>query len=201
MDKILKSGDKDRIEALRSGVAFRLKTQAEKSSSKGKQIKDIIDEESGTRIILERLYPGDTAEEAFRQINLAGSVTNTASKVKYTPVDSTRASMAGALASGFGQTARSAVTGRLDYMVAPVLALAGRVLSPMSNMSAKKLQKITDILISENPELVKRALADPKYKQILIKTMKQTADRLQVGAASAGSYEVPQEMKRVLGAR
>ena len=86
-------------------------------------------------------------------------------------------------------------------MVAPVLTLAGRVLSPMSNMSNKKLQKITDILISENPELVKRALVDPKYKQILIKMMKQTADRLQVGAASAGSYEVPQEMKRALGAR
>jgi hypothetical protein len=201
MDKILKSGDRDRIEALRSGVAFRLKTQAEKPSQRAKQIKDIIDEQSGTRIILERLYPDDTAEEAFRQINLAGSVMDTASKVKYTPVDSTRASMVGTLASGLGQTARSAVTGRLDYMVAPVLTLAGRVLSPMSNMSAKKLQKITDILISENPELVKRALVDPKYKQILIKMMKQTADRLQVGAASAGSYEVPQEMQRALGAR
>jgi hypothetical protein len=201
MDKILKSGDKDRIAALRSGVAFRLKTQAEKAASRGKQIKDIIDEQSGTRIILERLYPGDTAEEAFRQINLAGRVIDTASKVKYTPVDSTRASMVGTLASGLGQTARSAVTGRLDYMVAPVLTLAGRVLSPMSNMSAKKLQKITDILISENPELVKRALVDPKYKQILIKMMKQTADRLQVGAAAAGSYEVPEAMKRALGAR
>jgi hypothetical protein len=202
MDKILKSGDKDRIEALRSGVAFRLKTQAEKPSSRAKQIKDIIDEQSGTRIILERLYPGDTAEEAFRQINLAGSVTNTASKVKYDADAAVgKGNMMSALVNTLGQGTRSAVTGRLDFLVAPTLTLARRVLSPMSNMNDKKLQKITDILISENPELVKRALVDPKYKQILIKTMKQTADRLQVGAASAGSYEVPQEMKRVLGAR
>ena len=201
MDKILKSGDKERIEALRSGVAFRLKTQAEKPSSRGKQIKEIIDEESGTRIILERLYPGDTAEEAFRQINLAGSVTNTASKVKYdADAAAGKGNMMSALINTVGQTGRSAVTGRLDFLIAPTLSLASRVLSPMANMSARKLQKITDIVISENPDLVKRALTDPKYKQVLIKIMKQTVPRVQVGAASAGASQVPENMKNALGA-
>ena len=200
MDKILKSGDEERIGALRSGVAFRLKTQAEKAASRGKQIKEIIDEESGTRIILERLYPGDTAEEAFRQINLAGSVTNTASKVKYDADAAGKGNMMSALINTVGQTGRSAVTGRLDFLIAPTLSLASRVLSPMANMSASKLQKITDIVISENPDLVKRALTDPKYKQVLIEIMKQTVPRVQVGAASAGAYQVPENMKKALGA-
>jgi hypothetical protein len=200
MDKILKSGDEERIGALRSGVAFRLKTQAEKAASRGKQIKEIIDEESGTRIILERLYPGDTAEEAFRQINLASSVTNTASKVKYDAEAASKGNMMSTLINTVGQTGRSAVTGRLDFLIAPTLSLASRVLSPMANMSARKLQKITDIVISENPDLVKRALTDPKYKQLLIKIMKQTVPRVQVGAASAGAYQVPENMKKALGA-
>lgn len=200
MDKILKSGDKERIGALRSGVAFRLKTQAEKAASRGKQIKEIIDEESGTRIILERLYPGDTAEEAFRQINLASSVTNTASKVKYDAEAASKGNMMSTLINTVGQTGRSAVTGRLDFLIAPTLSLASRVLSPMANMSASKLQKITDIVISENPELVKRALTDPKYKQVLIEIMKQTVPRVQVGAASAGASQVPENMKNALGA-
>jgi hypothetical protein len=67
-------------------------------------------------------------------------------------------------------------------------------------MSASKLQKITDIVISENPDLVKRALTDPKYKQVLIEIMKQTVPRVQVGAASAGAYQVPENMKKALGA-
>jgi len=200
MDKILKSGNKERINALRTGVAFRLKTQAEKAASRGKQIKEIIDEESGTRIILERLYPDDTAEEAFRQINLAGSVTNTASKVKYDADAAGKSNMMSTLINTAGQAGRSAVTGRLDFLVAPTLSLASRVLSPMANMSASKLQKITDIVVSENPELVKRALTDPKYKQVLIKIMKQTVPRVQVGAASAGAYQVPENMKNALGA-
>ena len=99
-----------------------------------------------------------------------------------------------------GQGTRSAVTGRPDFLVGPTLSLASRVLSPMANMSARKLQKITDIVISENPDLVKRALTDPKYKQVLIKIMKQTVPRVQVGAASAGAYQVPENMKKALGA-
>jgi hypothetical protein len=189
MDGILASGDDELIGALRSGVAFRLKTQAEKAAGRAAQIRTLADEKSGMRIILERLYPGDSVEVAFGKIELANKALTTKVRVKGGPQTAERLAAAeriGTAQDAVADVADMAITGNV---FGPATRFAKRVLGKKSKLNPKQLGQIAKIIVTEDPEVIEKALNNPEMLQILINRVNQAANLVQRAGTGAGAYE------------
>jgi hypothetical protein len=189
MDRVLASGDDELIGALRSGVAFRLKTQAEKAAGRASQMKVLADENSGMRIILERLYPGDSAEAAFRKIELADKALKTQVRVTGGSPTAERLSAAdrvGTAQNVVADAAEVAVTGNI---VGPAARFVKRILGKKTKLNPKQLAQVSKIIITEDPEIMQRALNNPEMLKVLIERVNQAANLVQRSAAGAGAYE------------
>ena len=188
MDGILGSGDDELINSFRSGVAFRLKTQAEKPAGRTSQIKNLADEKSGMRIILERLYPGDSVEEAFNKIKLANKALETQTKVIGGSPTAGRLEAVkrqGSAGDIIADTADVALTGNIT---APVLRFVRRTLGKNSGLTADQLEQVSKIIITEDPDIMQKALIDPQIQQLLVSRINAFANLVQMGAGGAGAY-------------
>jgi hypothetical protein len=189
LDEILASGDDDLIDAFRSGVGFRLKTKAEKPRGATAQIRDLANENSGISYILERLYPGDSVEAAFRKIDLANKALTTKTRViGGSPTAGRLEAVArqGSAGDIAVDAADMVITGNV---VSPIRNFVKRALAGKSGLNQKQQEQVSRIIITEDPQIMKRALNDPEVQQLLVNRINQVANLVQRGAGAAGSYE------------
>ena len=83
-------------------------------------------------------------------------------------------------------TADVAITGNI---VAPVLRFVRRALGESSGLNADQLEQVSRIIITEDPNIMQRALVDPQVQQLLVSKINQVANLVKMGAGGASAYE------------
>ena len=145
-------GNASKLEALRTGVMVALRdklrkqpTFFNKASKEGEQYNEI----------LRRVFPDENIEDVINRIRLAAKTKNTKDKV-----------LGGSQTSG-RETAKidavtlaSAASGNSAALANIGLKLIGN-LDPKLNATQKN--KLVDLLMSEDPDLIRKALLDPSY--------------------------------------
>ena len=188
IDDILSSGDTEAVAALRAGAAASLKAKST-VGAKSTMFKNLADLDRKDRIILEKLYPGDAAEEAFNKIKLADQALKTQTRVTGGSPTAGRQeaiSRQGSAGDIVADAADVAITGNIT---APVLRFVRRAIGGKSNLSPAQLEQVSKIIISEDPDIIQKALIDPQVQQLLVSRINQAANLVQRAAGGAGAYE------------
>lgn len=181
------------IGAFRLGVATFLKSNSERTTSlANKQIRDFDNEKMRDWKILQMIYPGDDIDEVMRQINLAAGALTT--KTRVTEKSPTAARLGAAQRQG-GQMVDAALDVATGGMVSSVLRLVRSVLtsaSPEKKLSQKTLDQVAKILVTEDADLMRRALADPDVMGVLETRIINIANRIELGGAGSAAYAASQ---------
>ena len=188
IDDLLGSGDTEAVAALRAGAAASLKAKST-VGAKSTMFKNLADLDRKDRIILEKLYPGDAAEEAFNKIKLADQALKTQTRVTGGSPTAGRQeaiSRQGSAGDIVADAADVAITGNIT---APLLRFVRRALGGKSNLSPAQLEQVSKIIISEDPDIIQKALIDPQVQQLLVSRINQAANLVQRAAGGAGAYE------------
>ena len=181
------------IGAFRLGVATFLKSNSERSTSlANKQIRDFDNEKMRDWKILQMIYPGDDIDDVMRQINLAAGALTT--KTRVTEKSPTAARLGAAQRQG-GQMVGAALDVATGGIVSSVLRLVRSVLtgaSPEKKLSQKTLDQVAKILVTEDADLMRRALADPDVMGVLETRIINIANRIELGGAGSAAYGASQ---------
>jgi len=188
IDDLLSGGDEEVVAALRAGASASLKAKST-VGAKSTMFTNLNDLDRKERIILEKLYPGDAAEEAFTKIKLAEQALKTQTRV--TGGSPTAGRLEARIRQGsagdmIADTADVAITGNI---VAPVLRFVRRALGESSGLNADQLEQVSRIIITEDPNIMQRALVDPQVQQLLVSKINQVANLVKMGAGGASAYE------------
>ena len=185
------------IGAFRLGVATFLKSNSERSTNlANKQIRDFDNEEMRDWKILQMIYPGKNIDDVMRQINLAAKALKTSTRV--TEKSPTAARWGAAQRQG-GTLVEGAVDVATGGIVSSVFRLIRSVLtgaSPEKKLSQKTLDQVAKILVTEDADLMRRALADPDVMGVLETRIINIANSIELGgagAAAAGSSQAAGE--------
>ena len=181
------------IGAFRLGVATFLKSNSERTTSlANKQIRDFDNEKMRDWKILQMIYPGDDIDDVMRQINLAAGALTT--KTRVTEKSPTAARLGAAQRQG-GQMVDAALDVATGGIVSSVLRLVRSVLSgasPEKKLSQKTLDQVAKILVTEDADLMRRALADPDVMGVLETRIINIANRIELGGAGSAAYGASQ---------
>ena len=181
------------IGAFRLGVATFLKSNSERTTSlANKQIRDFDNEKMRDWKILQMIYPGDDIDDVMRQINLAAGALTT--KTRVTEKSPTAARLGAAQRQG-GQMVDAALDVATGGMVSSVLRLVRSVLtgaSPEKKLSQETLDQVAKILVTEDADLMRRALADPDVMGVLETRIINIANRIELGGAGSAAYGASQ---------
>jgi hypothetical protein len=181
------------IGAFRLGVATFLKSNSERTTSlANKQIRDFDNEKMRDWKILQMIYPGDDIDDVMRQINLAAGALTT--KTRVTEKSPTAARLGAAQRQG-GQMVGAALDVATGGMVSSVLRLVRSVLtgaSPEKKLSQETLDQVAKILVTEDADLMRRALADPDVMGVLETRIINIANRIELGGAGSAAYGASQ---------
>ena len=177
------------IGAFRLGVATFLKRNSERSTNlANKQIRDFDNEDIRDWKILQMIYPGDDIDDVMRQINLAAGALRTKTRVKE---KSPTAARLGAAQRQGGAMVGAALDVATGGIVSSVLRLVRSVLtgaSPEKKLSQKTLDQVAKILVTEDADLMRRALADPDVMGVLETRIINIANSIELGGAGAAAY-------------
>ena len=181
------------IGAFRLGVATFLKSNSERTTSlANKQIRDFDNEGIRDWKILQMIYPGDDIDDVMRQINLAAGALTT--KTRVTEKSPTAARLGAAQRQG-GQMVGAALDVATGGIVSSVLRLVRSVLtgaSPEKKLSQETLDQVAKILVTEDADLMRRALADPDVMGVLETRIINIANRIELGGAGSAAYGASQ---------
>ena len=181
------------IGAFRLGVATFLKSNSERTTSlANKQIRDFDNEKMRDWKILQMIYPGDDIDDVMRQINLAAGALTT--KTRVTEKSPTAARLGAAQRQG-GQMVGAALDVATGGFVSSVLRLVRSVLtgaSPEKKLSQETLDQVAKILVTEDADLMRRALADPDVMGVLETRIINIANRIELGGAGSAAYGASQ---------
>ena len=179
-DKLLQGKDDDAISAFRAGYASALRARLSKNRTT--LFNSLNDIDKKEQQILRTIYPEDELESAMQKINLAARSAN----VKNTILGGSQTAPQQASAKRIGTA--SGVSNFVEFVrsggtniFAGVRLLRDFVGEGMDNLSAEDKTKVVKTLISEDLDLLKKALNDETaYGQLRSRVNKL------VGAVSAG---------------
>lgn len=185
-EDLVAKGDMEALAAFRAGAASALRAK----STTGAQIsmfRKFSDLDLKERMVLEKLYPGDAAEAAFKKLELAAQSIKTAQKVlggsptTITDQGVKRIGTAGGLAD-----ASSLLGG--DLMAG--VRLAKRFLGgEAAGLSDKQLEQVAKMVVSEDAELLRRALTDNSARVALANKVNQIVNLMQQAGAGVAAIE------------
>jgi hypothetical protein len=181
------------IGAFRLGVATFLKSNSERSTNlANKQIRDFDNEEIRDWKILQMIYPGDDIDDVMRQINLAAGALRTKTRVKEKSPTAARLGAAqrqgGAIVEGAVDVVTGGILGSVLRLVRSVLTGA----SPEKKLSQETLDQVAKILVTEDADLMRRALADPDVMGVLETRIINIANSIELGGAGSAAYGASQ---------
>jgi hypothetical protein len=196
IEDIIIAGNVEAIEAMRAGAASGLKAKFTGTST-NTVLRNLDNLDRKERIILEKLYPGDSAEEIFKKISRAVQATKTKGAVTG---GSPTAHRLGAQAQQ-GEAAAEALgdavaLGAGDYLRPAVKFVQGVLRG--SKLTPKQLEKVARIIITEDPEIMEKALLNPGIQQELVNKIQRYAGLIPRAASSAAAYQTEEKTRRLL---
>ena len=165
IEDLIAKGDDEALAAFRAGVASQLR-QKSTTGAKLTLFKNLNDLDKKDRLILEKLYPGDALEDALQKIKLAAQAARTEGRVlggSPTAITLENVKRIGST-SGIANLAQFTATGN---PMALVRLITGYLGAASQNLSEAQLARAAQILISEEPNVVRRALKQPAAQKLL----------------------------------
>lgn len=189
IEDILVGGNLEKIAALRAGAASGLKAKST-STSPHTVLRNLDNLERRERIILEKLYPGDSFEAIAEKIARAAQAKKTQNVVLAGSQTAEKTAAQRSQGTAAAELLQEGVAGAVSgNWLSPVMRVVSRVLGKESKLTQKQLEKVARIIITEDPNIMEKALNNSGAHKILVKKIQQAGNLLQRGAGSAGAYE------------
>jgi hypothetical protein len=196
IEDMIIEGNLEKIAAMRAGAASGLKAKSTGASATT-LLRNLDNLDRKERIILEKLYPGDAAEEIFNKINRAAQATETKNVVLKGAQTAHRLGAQGQQGQAAAEMVSDAVAlGAGDYFRPAVKFVQGVLRG--SKLTPKQLEKVARIIITEDPDIMERALLNPGIQQELVNKIQRYAGLLPRAASSAAAYQTEEKTRRLL---
>lgn len=185
IEDLIASGNEEVIAAFRAGFASQLR-QKSTTGAKITLFKNLNDLDKKDRLILEKLYPGDLLEDALQKIKLADQSAQTAANIlgrSPTAITAENVKRIGS-ASNLANIAQFFATGNPMAIVRVVRDYLG---SASNKLSDGQLLRVAQTLVSEDPNVIRRALKNPAAREALAASISNISNRIVAGGATSSA--------------
>ena len=200
IEDMIIEGNLEKIAAMRAGAASGLKIKST-STSPNAVLRNLNNLDRKERMILEKLYPGDSAKEIFNKIARAVQAIETKNVV--IGGSQTAATQAAEKRLGTGiaeeviEEGINVATGA--SVIRPIIRLASKILNRGGNkLNQEQLEQVARIIVTEDPEIMEKALNNPESQKILIEKVQQIGNLVQRAVGGASAYEAGEGTRRLL---
>ena len=194
IENLISKGDDEALVSFRAGVAAQLRNKAVRTGgSRTTLIRNLsrldVADATQMRMILTKLYPEDSIEGALKKIDLAARSIRTGgtvlggSQTAITQAAQKRVGTEGQLVPNLMAFIRGD-TG------APFRIVRDRLGKKAENLSQEQLTKISQLLVTENPNMLRKALTMPVARRALGKSIDGIYDAVVGGAESAAAISI-----------
>ena len=185
-EDLVAKGNNEAVEAFRAGAASALRAKA----TTGAQIsmfKNFSDLNRKERQILEKIYPGDAAEAAFDKLKLAAQSIQTAQKV----LGGSPTAITAEAVKRIGTTQSLADASSLlgGDLMAGVRLAKSFLGSEAAGLSDKQLEEVARLVVTEDAELLRRALTDNAARIALANKVTQIVNLMQQAGGGVAAIE------------
>ena len=185
-DNLAQRGDDLAMDSFRAGVAAQLKNKFGLSSAKS-FMSALSKLERKERDILEKIYPEGMFEDTLKKLELASKTQTTKGRVL-------GGSPTAITAEGVKRVGADAAVDVVEFALNPLnifafTRMARKMIgSKVDNISQAQLEQAAKILVSEDADLIQRALTDRDALSILSKRVGQLLDSLTAGTTAASAF-------------
>jgi hypothetical protein len=194
IEGLIAKGDDEALASFRAGVAAQLRNKAVRTGgSRTTLIRNLsrLDDADATqmRMILTKLYPEDSVEAALKKINLAARSIRTSQRVlggSQTAITQAAQRRVGTE----GQLVPNLMAFIRGDMMAPLRIARDRLGKKAENLSQEQLTRIAELLVTENPNMLRKALTTPVARKALGRSIDAIYDGVVGGAESAAAITI-----------
>ena len=185
-DNLAQRGDDLAMDSFRAGVAAQLKNKFGLSSAKS-FMSALSKLDRKERDILEKIYPEGMFEDTLKKLELASKTQTTKGRVL-------GGSPTAITAEGVKRVGADAAVDVVEFALNPLnifafTRMARKMIgSKVDNISQAQLEQAAKILVSEDADLIQRALTDRDALSILSKRVGQLLDSLTAGTTTASAF-------------
>lgn len=180
------SGD-EAVASFRAGFMQALESRAT-TGSRQSLFRNMTNPETKEGIILRAVFPEDSLDDVLNRVDVARQAEATKSAVMGGP--STSDTLLEASRQGMGLTAAD-LSGIASGDPVAVMNVTGKLVNSLSRGGLSDRQKadVARILVSENPDLVRRAIQDDSAMAQLMQTIEKASERVVAGVRSGGAMQ------------
>jgi len=185
-DNLAQRGDDLAMDSFRAGVAAQLKNKFGLSSAKS-FMSALSKLDRKERDILEKIYPEGMFEDTLKKLELASKTQTTKGRVL-------GGSPTAITSEGVKRVGADAAVDVVEFALNPLnifafTRMARKMIgSKVDNISQAQLEQAAKILVSEDADLIQRALTDRDALSILSKRVGQLLDSLVAGTTTASAF-------------
>ena len=173
------------ITAFRSGLMDALRTRS-MTGSRNTMIKNLADENMKEGQILRTVFPGDQLDNVLRTLNLASNSQAASSRIL--GGSSTAASLTQGKRIGMNVAPEEVADAIGGNPMAAYRILRKMVGTSTQNLSDTQRDQVARILVSQDPDVVRRALIDSGGLAALQNMIRNRLSQMSSGAASSAAY-------------
>jgi hypothetical protein len=178
--------DPEKIDAYRAGLMAALEARAA-TGSRQSMIRNLTNEETKEGKILRAVMPQDALEDVLRRLEIAREADETAKGVLFGKQSVTSDTLAEQARIGMGLSF-SDVTGVLSASPDAMISVASKLASRFArDLTDAERARVARILVSENPDVVRRAISDEGGMAAFQQRFQQLAAGAARGAGRAGA--------------
>ena len=185
-EDLVAKGDMQAVAAFRAGAASAIRAKGT-TGAQVTMFKNFSDLNRKERLILEKIYPGDAAEAAFDKLKLAAQAIQTQGRVL--GGSPTAITSEGVKRIGTTQGLADASALLSGDLMGGVRLLRGFLGSRAEGLNQSQLEQVARMVVSEDAELLRRALTDTSAREALALKVTQIVNLMQRGGASAAAIE------------
>ena len=192
-EDLIAAGNPDAIEAFRAGVATQIKNKLTLATGKS-FIRNANDLNRKERIILAKIYPEDNLETALQKIKLAAQAQRSSGVVLGGSPTAITAEGTKKVGTGTAQIAldiRDALKGSIFAGVRLIGALIPA--RERQGLTESQLNKIAELLVTENADVLRRALTDEGVLASITNSLRTAVNLASRGGATATPVLVIEE--------
>jgi len=184
-EQIISSGDTAKISAFREGIMSSINTKMSVNGSK-RFLAKLANPELREGRVFANVFPEDKQKSALVKLALQGKTQLSYEKIIEGP--STALTSAATKQQGLGVGADELLAMSYGNVAAGIGVGMKAIKALAPKLTDSQRRQITEVLLSEDPQFVKSALADSGKMAQLQNRVKKLADMITTGSQSAGGY-------------
>ena len=191
-ERVVQAGDQEFMDAFRAGIASALKKKYEAAGGMTRMTNALANLDASDRKIIEYIFPSGSIDEALKKVDLAAGSIGTKSKVvggSQTAITEQNVKRIGT-ANNLANIAEFISSGGTN-----IFALGRTIKNVFQNnkkvegLTDDELKSLAELLISENKDLLEKALTDTAARQQLAQSVASLVDKVKATAGGVAAIE------------